>query len=366
MGTIVSQIDHAPFHSLVAGQDVGPVPTLIRRFTDRFGNVDIPPGVRQLLNKPHSTFPVEHQHMFRWLELNVPQRLLHRTRCPDLEPEDVDDHDPDDVRIVEWLRTGSAPRSVRIVDDIMLDEGEDWVSSPSSRSRHIRKDESHDEEWWQPRFLYGPFRRWIEEHGSVQQDMTWFVNTLQPGAKVYHGTNREVTHQQVLARPNFFGDWFVATAYFAEDFHIRDPRGGHVLQFVVKRRLMLLSMHTRETITALLRFLAGRGERDLIRRVEVAFPRAIGGQGTRVFSSMNDVPLFQRLCTMFQVDGCAARPIMQDMTHLSRPDDIQPSGGLAIHDDDVPAEMFLCSPGDCLIAREHVWAAPWPQHQPPP
>ena len=358
MGTIVS---HAPFHSLGAGQDVGPMPTIVRRFTEEFGDQYIPSSVRQLLNRPNETFPVDHQRMFQWIEVNVPRRLLNRTRCPDLEPEDGDDHaDPDDVRIVEWLRTGSAPRSMLIVDDIMLDEKEDWVTSPSSHSRQIRDDESQAE-WWQPRFLHGPFRQWIR-----RGDMTWFVNTLEPGAKVYHGTHRGVTHRHVLERPNFFGDWWVATAYFAEDFQLQHPEGGHVLQFIVKRRLMLLSMHTRDTITALLRFLSNIGERILMRRVQIAFPRAIGGQGTRVFSSMNDVPLFQELCNMFQVDGCAAHSIMQDMTHLSRPDEIQQSGGLAIHDDNVPPELFLCSPADCLIAREHVWAAPWPQHQPPP
>ena len=87
---------------------------------------------------------------------------------------------------------------------------------------------------------------------------------LREGTKVYHGTQRDVTHDMVLSRPNFFGDCItnaclhnafvsprLANYRFGskivcrfqdfchrKPFHKTHPSGGHVLQFVVTRPLM--------------------------------------------------------------------------------------------------------------------------------
>ena len=339
-------------------------PTVVREFREVFQHHGpLPHAVREALGPPGRRFTSDHQWMVAWLTDRVPRQCQMFARLPNvfnaLYPDGLHG---EDRRIAEWIRTGILPGSEDIEDP--LPPARKRRASASLEPRSIRPDE-RDQDWWSDEHLIGPLRRF-----STDGRLTWFLYVLQPGAKLYHGTSGNVGHADVLSRPNFFGDWTLATHMFAADYHEHHEEGGHVLQFTVTRPLLLLAVDHSETIRTLQQALQRPDDAQLLRRLRTAFPFALEDHDTalsRRFGSSNDVPLFRTFCERFsggnsllQVDGTAGRFMVNDGDVWSRaPPPVNRRGVV----DEVPPEVFLCNPAACLEARMHVKATPWSPKQ---
>ncbi len=90
-------------------------------------------------------------------------------------------------------------------------------------------------------YLDGPFSK---------KNGTW-TYILKKGAPLYHGTYSDVTPQDILSRPNFFGDLRTAKEYTKQCKKNAPKETPNLYEFILKKDIPLLAMDLCDTIRSL-------------------------------------------------------------------------------------------------------------------
>ena len=137
----------------------------------------------------------------------MPARILQACRTGFVDPPLTDG----EARLLWWLQTG---QTVAAVDALRVSRG----GGPADRVVAPRD--------WYPAGL-GPETQDVRIRTATGVVAATLVHLLRD-TRVYHGTHRGVSADDVLDRPNFFGEWPLATM-FADDYEREKYNGGGVV-----------------------------------------------------------------------------------------------------------------------------------------
>lgn len=289
----------------------------------------------------------------RWLEANVPDRVIRACRFPidfDITLSDEED------RLRHWLQTGLYPLSVAEhapagslspCPPLPVEEVPSALGAPHRTAACA---------WWAAantqRLRAGPPDAWGRR-------TWWHVYVVPRGTMLYHGTSGAVTAPQVLKRGNYFAEWFVATHYFAVDYQEHHPDGGRVYAYETTDDVELIALDSAHNIR-ILRSLSAFRTPEMRRRLRIAFPTALAdGRTVRHYGSANDLRIMSVLCGALGANGVASLSVPSDtaqhraVVHTDTNLDVEGSH------DVFPPEIYLCDPRRWLRWRADLICEPW-------